>query len=492
VNRGALLAPEVAEPTHDATAFWPLEPSRPQRKPVPFSRRWVIAVVASDVAIFALAAAFSILLVHATHLPHMKPVPAIVSAAAIVFAQMLLFQRLGLYQRSLALSIRDEFYYATVAITIGALPLLVFFTILPQLSSSRLIILASLSMSVVGIGATRAVIHEVRSVAAKRSRRRIALVGRTDQLRIAAESLNMGDSAELMQIAVDDLDRGLDAVTSGEHGGLAEVTWLAQAAHWGCDTLLLTQVLPPRLLPSLLELAARYHMKVGFAPPRFRVHAYGMALEVVGEQALIIPVPLRACTPPARLLKRIFDVAFASVVLVLSAPVMALCALAIKLDSPGPVLYKQTRVGRNGRLFEIEKLRSMPVDIEAESGPVWASSRKDPRATRVGKVLRRLSLDEVPQFLNVLRGDMSIVGPRPERPEFVDGLGKRLPRYEERHLVRPGITGWAQVNLSRSIRPSQAGHKLQADLFYVEQWSIFLDFYILVKTAIEFLFHKTA
>jgi exopolysaccharide biosynthesis polyprenyl glycosylphosphotransferase len=491
VTPGVKLVPHSAEAAHESAPFSSLEPARPQRKPVPFSRGWVLTLLASDVAVFALAAAASIALVRATHLPQLKLVPAIVSAAATVLAQMLLFARLGLYARSFALSIRDEFYYTTTAITIGALPVLVFFTILPQLSSSRLTIVAMLGLSVVGVGGMRAAIHELRAISARRRPRRIAIVGRSDQIRVAADSLNIADTAELLTIAVDDLDRTFERMHLHAESSVADVSWLEQATTWGCDTLLLTQVLPPRLLPQLLELAARYHVKVAFAPPRFRVHAYGVALEVVGEQALIVPIPLRACTAAARLLKRIFDICVASCVLVLAAPLMALCAAAVKLESHGPILYRQERVGRGGRTFAILKFRSMTVDAESATGPVWAS-KMDRRTTRVGRLLRRMSFDELPQFINVLRGDMSIVGPRPERPVFVRMLRERLPRYDERHLVRPGITGWSQVNLDRVLLPSQAGQKLSYDLFYLEQWSIFLDFYVVTKTAIEFLFHRAA
>ncbi len=168
--------------------------------------------------------------------------------------------------------------------------------------------------------------------------------------------------------------------------------------------------------------------------------------------------------------------------LVLLSPVMALVALAIKLDSPGPVIYKQQRVGLNGRTFNIFKFRSMRVDAENGTGPVWARER-DPRVTRLGYWLRKLRLDELPQLFNVLRGDMRIIGPRPERPVFVEDFRKVIPYYEMRHSVPPGITGWAQVNRDYGASLDDAREKLEFDLFYIKNLSVWLDLFILFQTT---------
>ena len=157
-------------------------------------------------------------------------------------------------------------------------------------------------------------------------------------------------------------------------------------------------------------------------------------------------------------------------------------ACLIKLDSPGPVFYRQNRVGRHGRSFTIFKFRSMRVDAEGDGSPRWAA-KGDPRITRVGAIIRKLRIDELAQILNVLRGDMSFVGPRPERPFFVDDLTKVIPYYAERHWVRPGITGWAQINFPYGASIDDARHKLSFDLYYVKNRSIFLDFVILLQTA---------
>ena len=154
----------------------------------------------------------------------------------------------------------------------------------------------------------------------------------------------------------------------------------------------------------------------------------------------------------------------------------------VLVSSPGPVLYSQARVGLNGRLFSIYKFRSMKVDAEAGTGAVWARPGHDPRVTRVGAVLRRTRLDELPQLWNVLVGDMSLVGPRPERPEFVESLTERIPFYGQRHVVRPGVTGWAQVRYAYGASVEDAIEKLQYDLYYIKNLSVALDLYIVVET----------
>ena len=167
--------------------------------------------------------------------------------------------------------------------------------------------------------------------------------------------------------------------------------------------------------------------------------------------------------------------------LVVGLPILALAALAIKLSSRGPVLFRQTRVGWQGKHFVLYKFRSMRENAEAETGAVWAS-KNDPRVTPVGRWLRRLRLDELPQFINVLRGDMSIVGPRPERPEFVATLSKQIPFFRQRLCVRPGITGWAQINHKYGDTEEDAARKLEYDLYYIKHLSPSLDAYIVIQT----------
>ena len=193
-------------------------------------------------------------------------------------------------------------------------------------------------------------------------------------------------------------------------------------------------------------------------------------------------------TETTRMVKRVMDVGLALIGLGLSLPVMALVAAAIKLDSKGPVLFRQQRVGERGRIFVLNKFRSMSVDAE-RNGAVWAQAH-DPRVTRVGRWLRRSRLDELPQFWNVLVGDMSFVGPRPERPEFVGTLQKQIPFYMARHAVKPGITGWAQVRHHYAASVEDSMEKLQYDLYYIKNLSPLLDLVILMSTLQVVLFAR--
>lgn len=184
---------------------------------------------------------------------------------------------------------------------------------------------------------------------------------------------------------------------------------------------------------------------------------------------------------PLRLrVKRLSDVFLASLLLILTSPLMILTALMVRLDSRGPVLYKQVRTGKDGENFVIMKFRSMRIDAEA-SGAVWAQ-KNDSRVTKVGRFIRLTRLDELPQLFNVLRGDMSFIGPRPERPEFNQDLERQIPYYQLRHSVRPGITGWAQVMYPYGASVDDAREKLQFDLYYIKKFSFVLDLQIVLKT----------
>jgi sugar transferase (PEP-CTERM system associated) len=185
--------------------------------------------------------------------------------------------------------------------------------------------------------------------------------------------------------------------------------------------------------------------------------------------------------------KRAFDVFAALLLLVLAAPVMILTAIAIRLEDRGPVFYRQVRTGQGGRPFKIIKFRSMSVNAESGGKAIWAV-RNDPRVTRVGEFIRKVRIDELPQAFNVLAGSMSFVGPRPERPEFVQSLERRIPFYSERHFAKPGITGWAQVRYPYGASEDDAREKLGYDLFYVMNQSLAFDIRILMQTVEIVLF----
>jgi sugar transferase (PEP-CTERM system associated) len=187
--------------------------------------------------------------------------------------------------------------------------------------------------------------------------------------------------------------------------------------------------------------------------------------------------------------KRVASLVISLILTILFAPVILLIMALIKLDSRGPIFFGQERVGQDGQVFKLWKFRSMRDDAEKDTGPVWAS-QDDPRVTRVGRVLRRTRLDELPQLFNVLKGDMSMVGPRPERPHFVKELAEKIPFYHLRHSVKPGVTGWAQVSYHYGSSLADAIEKLQYDLFYVKNMSFLLDSLVIFQTVKIVLFNR--
>lgn len=229
-------------------------------------------------------------------------------------------------------------------------------------------------------------------------------------------------------------------------------------------------------------------VEIRYVPDIFEYQLMHHSLsEVAGVP--VVNISYSAIDGANKLLKAVEDYALASVLLIFASPLMALIAIGVKLSSPGPILYRQKRVGWNGKEFTMLKFRSMPVEAEHATGPVWAS-KVDRRATPFGSFLRKTSLDELPQLFNVLRGEMSLIGPRPERPVFVEQFKDEIPHYNKKHLVKAGVTGWAQVH---GWRGNTCLHtRIEHDLYYIENWSLWLDIKIIVMTIFRGLVHKNA
>jgi sugar transferase (PEP-CTERM system associated) len=236
------------------------------------------------------------------------------------------------------------------------------------------------------------------------------------------------------------------------------------------------------VLPLRALLECRLHGIQVTDLPRFfeRVHGQ-IPIEAVKASWLIYGNGFRQDVLRT-VIKRTFDIVASLVLVTTTLPLMLLVALLLSFESGAPIIYRQERVGLRGRTFQLLKFRSMRPDAEADGKPVWAKVG-DPRVTRLGALLRRTRVDELPQLLNVLRGEMSLVGPRPERPVFVEMLTQQIPFYAVRHSVKPGLTGWAQVRYSYGANVEQAMRKLEYDLYYVKNHSLFLDFHILLATV---------
>ena len=451
-----------------------------------FSRAWVAALVASDAALFLTATYLAGLFVKHYWAPEVLLRHIFVPAILTAVLSVLVFWQLGLYQRSFAMSVRDELYHAVAALSLASAPVLIFFSVFPAISTSRVVTIFTLLFAIVLVGTARAVAHRVRDAVTMARPRRIAVVGHPSRLDFAEDAMRALPNGRVFRLAVADID-ALGTLTTE---AVESQAWFNQAVLWQCDTLVFTEILAPSMMPQVLAAAERHGITIAFAPPRIRVHSYALEMDSIGKQALIVARPLRATQPGARIGKRLFDVTVAAIGLFLVAPIMLLVAAAISLEDGEPVMFRQERVGRDGKTFHMLKFRSMGMDAEKDGAKLAVVG--DARVTRVGKFIRRTSLDELPQLINVLRGEMSIVGPRPERPIFVDQFVKQYPRYAERHLVSPGITGWAQVYGKRVVGFDDVPAKLRGDLFYVENWSLFMDVAVCLKTAAEVLFHRAA
>jgi exopolysaccharide biosynthesis polyprenyl glycosylphosphotransferase len=262
-------------------------------------------------------------------------------------------------------------------------------------------------------------------------------------------------------------------------GELEDLERLAREP-WSGVIVALTDAVPDGLVHRLMHLRfsgmriyglADFYEQLWYKVPVMHTQG-GWLVFAHGFDLLHNPLGLRV--------KRLLDMIFALSLLLVAIPLMLLVAIMIKAESRGPVIFRQTRTGLDGREFELLKFRSMVQDAERD-GPQW-TQEGDPRATRLGRVIRLLHIDELPQLVNVLRGEMSFIGPRPERPEFNQLLEKEIPLYDLRNLVRPGITGWAQVMYLYGASIEDAREKLQYDLYYIKNYSVLLDIAILFKT----------
>lgn len=243
-----------------------------------------------------------------------------------------------------------------------------------------------------------------------------------------------------------------------------------------------------KMIREVINVLDGLSVEIRYVPDIFEYQLMHHSLsEVAGVP--VVNISYSAIDGANRIIKTIEDYVLAVLLLVLASPVMLIIAVGVKLSSPGPVLYRQKRMGWNEQVFTMFKFRSMPINAENETGPVWANEM-DNRATAFGSFLRKTSLDELPQLFNVLMGEMSLIGPRPERPVFVEQYKDEIPHYMKKHLVKAGVTGWAQVHGWRGNTCLHA--RIEHDLYYIENWSLWLDIKIIVMTVFRGLIHKNA
>src|SRR5688572_10396441 len=275
---------------------------------------------------------------------------------------------------------------------------------------------------------------------------------------------------------------GAPVLNPGVVGTIDDIPALAARLHVDRVVVSLSDQRGKLPMDRLLDMRLRSGVLFDHLASIYEEYTGKIALENLRPSWLVFSTGFRKGRS-VMIIKRAFDIIASVCGLILASPLMLLSALLVKLDSPrDPVLYHQERVGLNGALFTLHKFRTMRIDAEAATGPVWSAGDQDPRITAVGRFMRKTRLDEIPQLWNVLRGHMSLIGPRPERPEFVEQLTKEIPFYGQRHVVKPGVTGWAQVRYSYGASVEDALEKMQYDLYYVKHMSLMFDILIALET----------
>jgi exopolysaccharide biosynthesis polyprenyl glycosylphosphotransferase len=405
------------------------------------------------------------------------------TAAVVVACFLAGFAMNGLYSRRRSLNPVDEFIRVVGGVSVGTLfaVAVVSFVLLGILDLSRLMVIYAWFLSVVLASGGRALVALVEASLRRRGlgTERILIVGSGPPAHVVLDKIRR--SPELGYTVIGFLDENGHRGVSSDMpilGGLADVASVVRSN--GVDEVIVAlSGTNSEAILDLMDLLDGIEVKVRVLPDVVQMITQDAGIDDLNGLPLVAIRQSRLRGKNV-VIKRAMDVVVSLLVLIFLSPILALIAFLVKVESPGPVFYIQERVGKDGKVFPCIKFRSMVDDAEVETGPVWAH-RHDKRKTRVGSRLRKWSFDEFPQFVNVLLGHMSIVGPRPERPVFVQEFSTRIPRYMERHVEKSGITGWAQVNGLRGNTSIE--ERTKYDLWYVENWSPVLDLKIMLKTV---------
>ncbi len=406
----------------------------------------------------------------------------------VVVTWLLVFYFLGLYDATRKFSSLDESFEVVKGSIIGTLIALFPTFFFRTVTYSRLVVLIACFLAVAFVLAGRACFRLIKVFAYRRGigLKRVAIVGGGEMgERIVDRIRKRVELGYLIvgQILENSKGRIRSIELLGHLDGIRAIIEVNKI-----DSLIITFPLRSHhKVTKILSECEDLPVDFQFVPDMYEMMTSKLSLYDIDGVPLIglKEFPLAGW---GRLAKRAVDVGLSSIFLGLASPLIVVIAVMIKLTSRGPVFFRQERVGEDGRIFRIFKFRSMRVEAEEKTGPVFATAN-DSRRTEIGAILRRASLDEIPQLINVLKGEMSLVGPRPERPHFVEQFEKEIPRYLERHKVKSGITGWAQVNGLRGNTSIE--ERVKHDLYYIENWSLGLDLKILIRTAASML-HKHA
>lgn len=407
-----------------------------------------------------------------------------------VAAMLFIFLMLRLYHQKPGMSRLDKFSSVFVGVSIGTVVSMSFtsFAYKNELDYPRLMVVYSWLVTVVLVTIGRLLVDTLEAMMRRRYPQKTLIVGAGDVGRMILQSIQQSPNLGLQVVGfVDDGVGRRDiaglpilgpignlGVIIGEHDVEQVIVGMPEAHH-------------DQLLAMISQCDSR-RVTIKVFPNLFQIMASEVSIDDLNGVPLLTvrDVALRGWRVA---LKRAMDLVGSAVGLVVISPLLMLIALLIKLDSPGPVFYTQERMGLDAKPFQMIKFRSMRVNAEEQTGPVWAT-KDDPRRTRVGAFLRRFSLDELPNLINVLLGEMSLVGPRPERPVFVEQFKQVVPRYMDRHKEKAGMTGWAQINGFRG--DTSIIERTKYDLWYIENWSLFLDIKILLLTFVRGFRDKNA
>jgi len=416
---------------------------------------------------------------------YLRVVPLILAVWALTYRYSELYSNWG-RRRGI-----DEFFSIVGAAVLSVLVVLALAFFYRGFSYSRIVLVIFGFLLLVFISANRLLMFGITRLLWRRGKglRRAVVAGGGDMARVLVKKLVGGEGAGYKLLGLVYTDgagevEGLKDWAAGELGvDLRCLGKISNMHEWvgaeGVDTVFVAGEMERNELTKILPLAEKLEVDLKLVPDLLGI----MRTKVLADSRFGLPLFSLRKLPMnwlGRAAKRMMDIIISLIALILFAPLAGVIAVAIKLTSPGPVFYTQERVGLDGRTFNIYKFRTMRISAEAESGPVWAK-KDDPRRTAIGSFLRKTSLDEVPQLLNVLAGEMSVVGPRPERPYFVEKFSNQVPRYLERHKVKSGITGWAQVNGLRG--DTSLEDRVEYDIYYVENWSLIFDLKIVILTV---------
>ncbi len=417
--------------------------------------------------------------------PYLASVPAVAGVCVVSLAIV------GLYRIRRSKVFVDDLVTLFLGLCLTGLILSSLMGLYRGFSYSRLVLVTFLVIAMVLVSLGHLCVRTVLAWLRRRGRaaERVLIVGEGEAAQMVIHRMRMfpGYGYHLVGVLSDQMETGSDFMGVPVLGATSELGRILDASMVHGVFVAESHAGQSRQL-QLMTLCAERQVDCRVVPGLLEIVSTRVAADAL-DGIPLISVRRIALDGFNLVLKRAFDLVVGCLLLLIGAVPMALIAVLIRLTSKGPVLYRQERVGADGRPFACVKFRTMVADAEEGTGPVFASP-DDQRCTKVGGWLRRFSLDELPQLYNVVRGDMSLVGPRPERPHFVQLFGSQVPRYLERHRVRPGLTGWAQANDLRG--QTSVAERTIYDLYYIENWSLAFDVKILLTTIVSLFFHRHA